>query len=108
MSTRLAVKAKEAFMQYSKKMCTRVTIFWMIYRIVVSLLVFFRPETATAMTRLTEGVDTVMIVNMGTYTANSGTEKVAIAFGKRRSLYSSDDEEDKNKTDEQDEEKDNG
>ena len=108
MSTRLAVKAKEAFMQYSKKMCTRVTIFWMIYRIVVSLLVFFRPETATAMTRLTEGVDTVMIVNMGTYTANSGTEKVAIAFGKRKSLYSSDDKEDKDKEDEQDEEKDNG
>ena len=45
-----------------------------------------------------------MIVNMGAYTANSGTEKVAIAFGKRKSLYSSDDEEEK----EEDEEEDNG
>lgn len=111
MSTRLAVKAKEAFMQYSKKMCTRVTIFWMIYRIVVSLLVFFRPETATAMTRLTEGVDTIMIVNMSTYTANSSTEKLAIAFSTRKGAYSSNNEEATNKDDDDknnEEEQDNG
>lgn len=93
MATRLAVKAQEAFMQYSKKMCTRVTIFWMIYRILNFAVVLIRPETATALTELCTGVDTIMIVNMGAYTANSGTEKVAIAFGKRKSLYSSDDEE---------------
>ena len=93
MATRLAVKAQEAFMQYSKKMCTRVTIFWMIYRILNFVVVLIRPETAAALTDLCTGVDTIMIVNMGAYTANSGTEKVAIAFGKRKSLYSSDDEE---------------
>lgn len=92
MATRTALKAKEAFMQYSKKMCTRVTIFWMIYRILNFVVVLIRPETASALTDLCAGVDTIMIVNMGTYTANSGTEKVAIAFGKRKSLYSSDDE----------------
>ena len=93
-STRAAIKAKEAFEQYSKKMATRVTIFWMIYRSLVSILVFFRPETATAMTTLTEGVDTVMIVNMSVYTGNSATEKIAIAFGKRNRIHSSDDDED--------------
>lgn len=91
-------------MQYSKKMCTRVTIFWMIYRILNFAVVLIRPETATALTELCAGVDTIMIVNMGAYTANSGTEKVAIAFGKRKSLYSSDDE----KEEEKEEEGDNG
>lgn len=100
MSTRAAIKAKEAFMQYSKKMCTRVTIFWMIYRVLNFVIVLLRPETSQALTELCTGVDTIMIVNMGAYTANSGTEKVAIAFGKRKSLYSTDDEEDEENEDE--------
>ena len=95
MASRTALKLKEAMQQYSKKMATRVTVFWMIYRIICLIAVFFKPDITTAVNRLTEGVDTVMIVNMGAYTANSGTEKVAIAFGKRSKLYSSDDEQDK-------------
>ena len=90
-------------MQYSKKMCTRVTIFWMIYRIANFIVVLLRPEVANALVDLSTGVDTIMIVNMGAYTGNSSIEKLAIAFGKRKSLYSSDDEQD-----EEDEEKDNG
>ena len=93
MATSVALKMKEAFMQYSKKMCTRVTIFWMIYRIANFIVVLLRPEIASALVDLSTGVDTIMIVNMGAYTANSSTEKVAIAFGKRKSLYSSDEEE---------------
>ena len=92
MATRTALKAKEAFMQYSKKMCTRVTIFWMIYRIVNFVVVLVRPEVARSLVDLSAGVDTIMIVNIGFYTGNSATEKLAIAFGKRKSLYSSDDE----------------
>ena len=103
-STRAALKAKEAFLQYSKRMATRVTIFWMVYRTIVSILVFLRPETAAAMTTLTEGVDTVMIVNMSVYTGNSATEKIAIAFGKRNRIQSSDDEHTDNDTDDETEE----
>ena len=84
--------AKDAFMQYSKKMCTRVTIFWMIYRIVNFIVVLLRPQVAPSLVDLSTGVDTIMIVNIGFYTGNSATEKLAIAFGKRKSLYSSDDE----------------
>lgn len=90
--TKTALKIKEAMQQYSKKMCTRVTVFWMIYRIACLIAVFIKPDLSSAVSRQTEGLDTVMIVNMGVYTANSGTEKVAIAFGKRSKLYSSDDE----------------
>lgn len=102
-TTKAALKARDAMLQYSKRMATRVTIFWMIYRALVSILVFFRPETATAMTTLTEGVDTVMIVNMSVYTGNSATEKIAIAFGKRSRIRSSDDE-DKDKDEDEEEE----
>ena len=102
--TRVAIKAKEAFEQYSKKMATRVTFFWMVYRLLISVLVFLNPSISTAMIHLTEGVDTVMIVNMSVYTGNSATEKIAIAFGKRDTrLYSVEEQEIKKEKDEEDE-----
>ena len=82
--SRASEKIKEALQQYSKKMCTRVTIFWMIYRIVILVIVFFKPEVSSAIIRLTEGADTAMIINMSVYTANSTVEKVSLAyFGKK-------------------------
>ena len=92
MGTRTALKIKEAFVQYSKKMCTRVTIFWMIYRLANFIVVLLRPEIATALVDLSAGVDTIMIVNMSVYSGNSISEKAFIAFSNRKSLYSSDDE----------------
>lgn len=91
MASKISAKAREAFMQYSKRMCTRVTIFWMIYRLANFIVLLIRPEIANALSDLCAGVDTVMIVNMGAYTANSSTEKVAVAYTKRKSLYSADD-----------------
>ena len=107
MATKIAAKAREAFMQYSKKMCTRVTIFWMIYRLANFVVLLLRPEIANALADLCAGVDTVMIVNMGAYTANSSTEKVAVAYTKRKSLYgeekkSSDDEDEDESEDDDD------
>lgn len=93
MATRAAIKMQEAYLQYSKKMCTRVTIFWMIYRIVVSVLIFFNPEISNALVHLTDGADTVMIANMSVYTGNSICEKGFIAFGKRSKLYAGNEEE---------------
>lgn len=92
-TTRAALKIKEAYVQYSKRMCTTVAIFWMVYRIVISLLIFFNPVTANAMVQLTTGADTVMIANISLYCGNSVAEKAFIAFGKRSKLYSSDDDE---------------
>ena len=80
----VASRIKDTLQQYSKKMCTRVTVFWMLYRIVILVGVFFKPEVSTAIIRLTEGVDTAMIINMSVYTANSTVEKVSLAyFGKK-------------------------
>lgn len=105
--SRAALKAKEVFQQYSKKMATRVTVFWMIYRIAAAILTFFRPEIANAMSAQIEGVDTIMIVNMSVYTGNSATEKIAIAFGRRGTTRNSEDEEGKD-ADEGSEECENG
>ena len=76
----LSRKAQEAFVQYSKKMCTRVTIFWMIYRTLIPIFVLILPQSAEAFIRLTEGVDTAMIINMSVYTFNSSTEKIGLAY----------------------------
>ena len=105
MVNKLSAKAREAFVQYSKKMCTRVTIFWMIYRLANFLVVLFLPQVLSALVELTAGVDTIMIVNMSVYTLNSGTEKVAVAFSNRKSLFSSsgdDDDESEEENDDDD------
>lgn len=107
--SKVSRKTKEAFLQYSKKMCTRVTIFWMAYRIINLLIVLFVPNISHSLVDLSAGVDTIMIVNMSTYTLNSSTEKLAIAFGKRKSLYSGSSEKDSDdESDDEDEDEDNG
>jgi len=100
MATRMT-KAKDAFIQYSKKMCTGVSIFWMVYRIANYIVVLLRPELANALVDLSAGVDTIMIVNMSVYTTNSLGEKVAIAFAKRKSLYDTKKEEDEDEKEEE-------
>ena len=65
----------------------------MLYRLANFAVAIIRPDIAKYLVDLSTGVDTVMIVNVGFYTGNSVGEKIAIAFGKRKSLYSSDDEE---------------
>ena len=80
----VADRIKDSLQQYSKKMCTRVCVFWMLYRTIILAVVFFKPDVSNAIIRLTEGVDTAMIINMSVYTANSTVEKVSLAyFGKK-------------------------
>lgn len=103
--TEKMLKTKEKFMQYSKKMASRVTIFWMIYRIANFIVVLLRPEVSKALVDLTTGLDTIMIFNVGFYTSNSISEKTILGFGKRKSLYSSDnDSNDDEKEKDEDEE----
>jgi len=102
----VSYKPKEKFMQYSKKMASRVTVFWMLYRIVNFIVVLIRPDVSKYLVDLSTGVDTVMIINVGFYTGNSISEKAVLGFGKRKSLYSSDDEdksEDKSEDEDEDE-----
>lgn len=93
MATKLSNKAKQAYIQYSKRMCTAVAVFWMVYRLLITLLIFFRQDISQAFIKLTEGVDTVMIVNISTYTTNSLGEKVGVAWINRNKNTKEDDEE---------------
>ena len=86
MATKISMKAKEAFVQYSKRMCTSVAIFWMAYRILNFIVVLIRPEVANALVDLCAGVDTIMIVNISTYTGNSISEKAIIAYNNRKNV----------------------
>lgn len=106
MATSISLKAKEAFVQYSKKMCTVVSIFWMVYRILNFIVVLIRPETAAALVDLCAGVDTVMIVNISTYTGNSIAEKGIIAFSQRKNVLSAN--KDESDDDESDDTESNG
>lgn len=87
MAARAITAIKNAMSQYSKKMCTRVTIFWMLYRLANFIVVLINPDIAGALVDLSTGVDTIMIVNISTYTGNSVSEKLGLAFSKRRLLY---------------------
>ena len=66
-----------SFVQYSKRISTAVTVFWMGYRIINFLVLFIRPDVSIALVELVTGVDTVMICNIGFYMGKSGFENVA-------------------------------
>lgn len=108
MATSTAIKTKEKFMQYSKKMASRVTIFWMLYRIANFVIVLLRPETSAYLVDLSTGIDTVMICNVAFYTGNSISEKAVIGFGKRKSLYNTSNDDDDDEKEDKDEEDGNG
>lgn len=87
-------KRARPYIQYSKRMAWRVTVFWMAYRLMTAIVVAIRPEAQNALVDLVAGVDAVMMVNMGTYTGNSGVEKIALALAKRRGEQDEDEETD--------------
>lgn len=91
------------FVQYSKKICTAVVVFWMIYRVINLLIVLLRGDVSATLVDLVAGVDTVMICNMGFYVGKSGFENVAKILAGRQVLNrykkqnkSLDDDEDEN------------
>lgn len=94
--TRRRRTRKKPYIQYSKRMAWRVTVFWMIYRLMTAIVVAIKPEASETLVNLVAGVDAVMMVNMGTYTGNSGVEKVALALARRRSEDDEDDSDDSN------------
>ena len=82
------------YVQYSKRMAWRVSVFWMAYRLMTAIVVAIKPDAQNALVDLVAGVDAVMMVNMGTYTGNSGVEKIALALAKRRGEQDEEEEDD--------------
>lgn len=81
-----SVKKSQSFIEYSKKMCTRVTVFWMFYRILNFVVILLRPDVSHVLSDLVAGVDTAQICNMGFYIGKSGFENVAKIIAGRVTL----------------------
>ena len=67
-------------LQYSKKLSTAVTTFWIIYRLAELVAAVVEPSISEALVKLVAGVDTVMMVNLGFYTGNSVSEKLLLTW----------------------------
>lgn len=88
--------SKRAPLQYSKKLSTAVTIFWIVYRLAELVAAVIEPAIAEALVELVAGVDTVMMVNLGFYSGNSVAEKAILAWmdrGKDKQEEETEDEE---------------
>lgn len=92
-----------SFVQYSKKMCTRITIFWMAYRVINFIVILIRPDVSKILVDLVAGIDTIQLCNMGFYIGKSGFENVAKIIAGRKVL-SKYEKEGKSDEDEDDEE----
>ena len=71
-----AYKPNPKFMQYSKKMATAVTIFWMLYRLANFAVAIIHPNVAKYLVDLSTGVDTRDVAD-----AQYGTGRVIDGIG---------------------------
>lgn len=82
----------KAYVQFSKRMATLIAVFWCAYRVLNLVLLFFKPDIATALTTLMTGVDDVMMVSIGFYTGNSVIEKGITGYFGAKGASSSEEE----------------
>lgn len=71
----MANKVAAAALQFSKWLSRTITWYWMFYRTLIAALSAFQPSAASALVSTTAGVDTIMMINVGTYLVNSLGEK---------------------------------
>ena len=63
------------YVQFSKRIAILIAVYWCIYRLLLVVLTWMRPEIGTSMEKMLTGVDDVMMVSIGFYTGNSVIEK---------------------------------
>ena len=71
----MANKVAAAALQYSKWLSRFICWVWAIYRFTVIVLSSLVPSAAEALVSTIAGIDTIMLVNEGTYLVNSLGEK---------------------------------
>ena len=71
---------QKAYIQFSKRMATVITVFWCVYRVLNLALVYLRPEMGDTLAKVNSGVDDVMMVSIGFYTGNSIVEKGIVGY----------------------------
>lgn len=79
-------KKSPAFVQYSKKLATAVSMFWIVFRVACLALLVISPSLIDGMKSILQGVDDVMMANIAFYCGNSVAEKGIVGyFGSRAS-----------------------
>lgn len=71
----MANRVAAAALQYSKWLSRFICWVWAIYRFTVIVLAAIVPQSAEALVATIPGIDTIMLVNEGTYLVNSLGEK---------------------------------
>lgn len=69
------VQKNPAFVQYSKRLATSITVFWCAFRVIILVLLLFRPSLIDGMRNIIQGADDVMMMNVACYCGNSVAEK---------------------------------
>lgn len=72
----MARKIVAAALQYSKWLSKFICWVWAIYRFSIVIAAALVPSAAEALVSSTQGMDTIMLVNEGTYLINSLGEKI--------------------------------
>lgn len=72
----MANKITAAALQYSKKLSRFICWVWAIYRFTVLIVSVIQPSVAPSIAETIVGLDTIMMINVGTYLVNSLGEKV--------------------------------
>ena len=70
-----AARVAAAALQYSKWMSRFICWVWAIYRFTILLASVIQPSIADAVVLTTQGMDTIMMINISTYLVNSLGEK---------------------------------
>ena len=71
----MSSKISAAALQYSKWLSRFICWVWAIHRLLVYIAAVIRPDAAEALVSSIAGLDTIMLVNEGTYLVNSLGEK---------------------------------
>lgn len=71
----MANKVAAAALQYSKRLSKFICWVWAIYRFSIIIAAAIVPSAAEALVSTIAGIDTIMLVNEGTYLVNSLGEK---------------------------------
>ena len=73
------------YVQYSKRLCGAITVFWCALRLAALAASIFRPELGASLAGILQGADDVMICNVAMYCGNSVAEKGILSyFGARK------------------------
>ena len=73
------------YVQYSKRLCGAITVFWCALRLASLAAAIFRPELGASLAAILQGADDVMICNVAMYCGNSVAEKGILSyFGARK------------------------